>query len=707
MRRTAFVRPVLLLATLASTLSFLACGGRDGVVLEKEPRIVVAPESEANTYVFELSQLRVGEERTLDLELRNLGDAALTVHGLDWTGDSDEAGTPAFRCGYGTDDTPCGSGGALPATLAPWGSGAGGPERLALRVRFVRPTDGHAPTAALVIDHDDARTGPLALRFTTGEAAARILVSPSRILFEDVRKDELETATGQILNSGGADLVIDRLTLDADGAFAVTLRDATWVTSEETRAGVPLEPPLVLAPQRSIPFGVAYEPKNPQGAQGTLRLHSNDPSSEWTPIYLEAKRTGSVIVVDPLRMDFGGCEVGRTSARQLRILSTGVETLEVSAVYLEEASSRDFELDLAALAGDGRPVSPDDPLRIPPNGMETLEVYFTPDVTAALDPVTGHPSRDTGTIVVESNSFEQRITVPVEGFGLDPSCPVAVIACEEGDEVDTLTNLHLSAAGSYSVIGRVVDWEWSVEQPVGGASVFFPAPSAESVQLEANVAGTYLFSLDVWDSTGQQSCATAYFELVAVPRDAIHVELLWTTPADPDETDVGQLAGSDVDLHLAHPNAPSPAAAAPDLDGDGLPDPWFDIPWDCYFQNPSPPWMGSFASAGNPRLDRDDTDGAGPENVNLAAPEDGARYRIAAHYWNDHGYGASYATVRIYVRERLAYEEANVRLLDQDLWCVAFVDWPSGQVTPCQAPGGGRWITPGYQHPLFGSRGSP
>ena len=156
-----------------------------------------------------------------------------------------------------------------------------------------------------------------------------------------------------------------------------------------------------------------------------------------------------------------------------------------------------------------------------------------------------------------------------------------------------------------------------------------------------------------------------------------------------------------MDLHFIHPSAPS-EVGAPDLDEDGEPDPYFSQPYDCFWFNPHPDW-GDFGSAvdDDPGLDRDDTDGAGPENVNLAVPENDARYEIAVHYWNDHGYGAAFVTVRVYIYQSLVYELANVRLINHDLWCVAFVDWPTGQVTLCEAPGGGYRITPNYQHPMF------
>jgi len=87
--------------------------------------------------------------------------------------------------------------------------------------------------------------------------------------------------------------------------------------------------------------------------------------------------------------------------------------------------------------------------------------------------------------------------------------------------------------------------------------------------------------------------------------------------------------------------------------------------------------------------------------VNLNVPENGKQYQVAVHYWNDHAYGASFVTVRVYIYQFLVFQLENVRLINYDMWCVGFVDWPSGQVSLCEAPGGGYRITPNYRHPMF------
>ena len=198
------------------------------------------------------------------------------------------------------------------------------------------------------------------------------------------------------------------------------------------------------------------------------------------------------------------------------------------------------------------------------------------------------------------------------------------------------------------------------------------------------------------DSSGTPSCTPAEYAVVVIPDEAIHIELFWNTPNDPDETDEGPDAGTDLDLHFLHP-----WASGPDVDEDGEPDGWFDIPFDCFWFNSHPNWA-SFDPAidDDPGLDRDDTDGAGPENLNLNIPED-VTYRVGVHYWNDHGYGASFATVRVYIYADLVFELPGIELVNTDMWEVCTIDWDSGAIEPILDGEGNYKITPNYQNPYF------
>jgi hypothetical protein len=118
-------------------------------------------------------------------------------------------------------------------------------------------------------------------------------------------------------------------------------------------------------------------------------------------------------------------------------------------------------------------------------------------------------------------------------------------------------------------------------------------------------------------------------------------------------------------------------------------------------KTPGENWCSVSSTDDDPHLDRDDVDGNGPENINLAAPEEGLAYALGVNYWDDHGFGSAFATVRVYVNGSQVYEVGNVALYDHDMWWVATLAWPSGVVTPKLAPNEKPWITHDYHHPLF------
>jgi hypothetical protein len=401
------------------------------------------------------------------------------------------------------------------------------------------------------------------------------------------------------------------------------------------------------------------------------------------------------IAVNPAKLNFGGKKFGETAIIPLEITACGEAPLLLFSIGIGDGSSPDFDVDLSTL--DHAPTV-DSPLLVQYGQTVIANVQFTPDVE--------NPSRDdgtlvldTGTLVIESNAAEAVMELELSGAGVCTCCPTAAIQCQEGDEVIPQTLLHLFGDGSSPAHGvgegAIDTWEWSVEQPAGSQSVFLPSKTFPNPTFEANVAGVYTFSLTVWENMHGPSCIPATFEVVVIPDEAIHVELLWHTPNDPDESDTGPDAGSDLDLHFLHP-----WAAGPDLDGDGQPDGYFDMPFDCFWFNAHPNW-GSYDPSINddPGLDRDDTDGGGPENVNLDIPEN-VTYRVGVHYWNDHGYGAAFATVRIYIYGLLVLEVADVMLVDSDMWEVCTIEWPYGKVNLLSTEAGYK-ITPEYHNPYF------
>ncbi len=241
-------------------------------------------------------------------------------------------------------------------------------------------------------------------------------------------------------------------------------------------------------------------------------------------------------------------------------------------------------------------------------------------------------------------------------------------------------------------------WKWNLDQPGGSISTLTPSNSFPNPSLQADLAGEYHVTLTVWDEAGVQSCVPWKETVHVKPAALVYVELLWATPNDPDETDVGKGKGSDLDLHFAHP---AKATGGPDIDGDGFGDPWFHLPYDTFWFNDHPDW-GSFdeAIADDPILLRTDNDGAGPESLAFDLPE-GVQYRIGVHHWDDYGFGAAVATLRVWIDGELTWEQSGTTLEPQAMWDAVILDGDTLEVTPVKNAQGTAKVTPDYVNPFF------
>lgn len=228
-----------------------------------------------------------------------------------------------------------------------------------------------------------------------------------------------------------------------------------------------------------------------------------------------------------------------------------------------------------------------------------------------------------------------------------------------------------------------------VEQPGGSTAQPMPANALDS-QVFVDLQGTFVFELEVRDADGGVGrCQT---RVQATGSDALRIEMVWNAGAQND--------ASDVDMHLRRPGGE-----------------WFDggdTGSDCYFSNcrqctagtseeacreelarinadpaasPTPvlTWFPP-ADDDDPRLDLDDVEGLGPENINIRRPRDGA-YRLGVHYWDEDGFGASTVSVRVFCGGELAREFEPVVLMPDftgggssstEFWEVADIVWANG-----------------------------
>lgn len=614
----------------------------------------------------------VGGTTTLPFTIRSVGSDNLQVSSvrLVYSAASpvEQTEGPAFAC-QAPDGSACQGYG--------WGTLAPGAPSLPLNIVFKRYQDNAERVAILQVVTNDA-SSPLEVVFSTSAGTPKLSTRDTVDFgFVDIEETRIEDVP--LFNVGNDVLRITAIESLFDKADRFTMvLDGTEYAAGPT---LELDPPLEIAPNKAVDFQLIYTAPDQAPQTGGIALRTNDFSNNDDAagrklIPVSVNSTGPCLKLVPGTVVFPATPVGEVGARTLQLESCGDAPVSITSIDFDDAGPGDFSIDWASIADlGGNPPSVEAPLVIGVNESRGLLLNYTPSQTSEIKD--GQPVPDTAVVVVERDGGKQAWDANLEGVSSNGGCPTAIITVQEGDTVVPQTLLNLDGSQSFAAAGAISGYVWEVEQPVGSVGLLQPNNKSPQVQFQPNVAGEYTFRLTVFDEGGTPSCFPAERKVTVIPDQAIHVELLWNTPGDIDQSDEGPAAGSDMDLHFAHP-----FASGLDFDNDGKADPWFDAKYDAFWFNKSPEW-GSYDPNidDNPSLDRDDTDGAGPENLNLTLPEDGRTYAVGVHYFEDHGKGGSTAEVRIYIYGNLAFQVTSEQMLKGDLWYVADVEWPSGDVS--------------------------
>lgn len=704
------IRPLPLLCVAALVVT-AACGSSDAFQLQNNPVI----ELSRDRIAFSRSAAAAGGTFFEVLTIRNTGEAVLELKGVSLQVDATpDGGEPAFWI----ED------GEIPAAgtkVAPTGRGEelGLPEQVTAMIHYRPPATGIARTGRLTIDNNDPQNREAKVELVEELPSSALQVIPDVVVFQDAKVGKFAEKSLTLINTGASPVRVMQLQLVGALEFDVLVDPEDEGSMLSDAEPVQLNPPLLIEAGRSYTMTVRFTPVDEDPREAQLNILSDDPAlAGGLAVRILGNPSGPCVRVEPEALDFNRVAVGRTAALPLILRSCGSEAVEIKSVTLSIDGHSDFDLLSDTFINNGAPAAwpgtGDAPTLLPVNGEASFQVSFTPQALSALDDA-GNPIPETTKVVIEANTGNGVVEVEVQGIGADLTCPTSVITIVQGsDEVPPQTVLRLSGENSVPANGQVVEWRWSVQQPTGGAGFFVPTASSSVVDFEANVAGAYSFFLEVRDAEAW-SCEPAERQILVVPDEAIHIELVWQTPRDTEPQDT---VGADMDLHFVHLNQalanPNGANAYPPGNAkDNVPEGYFNPDWDIYFGYASHDWGQPGLQEDNPSLDRDDVDGFGPENLNLNVPEDGVTYRVGVHYWSSQSLvsdptspfplfsvqemGPSTPTTRIFIFGKLKEELTGCPMAQDDLWDVGAIHWPSQfvDVYTCDGPtptgGGGAW----------------
>ena len=529
------------------------------------------------------------------------------------------------------------------------------------------------------VDNDGNMELVIPLRVDT--MAGELILAPSTVDFGRVEAGVERSASITATNIGPVSLVLERMFIDGSQNFRLEINGVDPAQDAAVLADPDGDMIPGVSPDGQFQIDVFYRTDTRGADTGELHVMTDGVPPDRV-VNLVANGAAPCINVVPAVLDFGGGLVGAAKPATLTLESCGLQPLRLNEIAITDGQDvftiREETLPLlpAQLPGVDRALDP------PVYPSRAITVEFTPPEEVAYN----------GTLRIRSDDPQApSVEVPLRGRGSDNLCPTATVARAEFIALP-LDVIELDGSPSVDPDGpdgRPVRYEWvvtrrpegSTAQPVERlADPFRPAEGGPADNTDTpgavffvDLAGEYLIELRVTDSADatapSEYCPQegARVTIVAVPGEDIHLQLTWNTPGDADQADG---TGADVDLHFMHPQGAE----------------WFDRLQDCFFGNPSPDWGNIGQLDDNPSLDIDDTDGAGPENINLDNPQNtdalGGVYRVGAHYYRStrgnfggQEYGPSLVTMRIYLGGVLA-DEMQQELVDtNDFWDVAGISW--------------------------------
>ena len=226
--------------------------------------------------------------------------------------------------------------------------------------------------------------------------------------------------------------------------------------------------------------------------------------------------------------------------------------------------------------------------------------------------------------------------------------------------VHPLDTVWLDGSGSYDPGGNEpLTYHWTLLSKPSGSTVDITwFADWETPFFFADLAGDYVFQLDVTNTLGLSDPTPDTVTITAEPSDGFYVQVSWDTP------------DTDIDLHLLRTSSTQ----------------IFDSPDDCCFCNMAPSWYAA-GTADDPSLDWDDIDGYGPETTTIDSPANGT-YRILLHFYGENGDTScagpcqtTNITVKVYNAGALLGTFTGVLDDAGEVWEAGTFEWPSMTLT--------------------------
>ncbi len=654
---------------LISILIFSCSDPKSG----NEQGITVSPNS------LQYSTVYIGGSEIQTVTVKNIGTTPLKVTKLEilssFKEDSIQPDSPEFTI----VDAP-----SLPLTID-------AKSNVRLKIKY-------APTVAAVYDeivlniHNSVTDNPKQVDIFVSKLKPQISVTPNTIVFAGVSVGSEVEADVTVRNVGTANLIIKKhdiklfavenislLPIDDSEIEQFTYTDNNG--NEKTTYGNSKE--IVICPdgaeenncQSIFKFKVKYNAINQEERNGSINIASNS-STGTVSIPIITSSSECILSLYPQEdiIDLGNRRIDATYSKVMVLKNSGQANCDLTNIELIENQSNVFGLDEL----------PSFPKVLTPSERVNFKVNFTPTAEQSY----------TGKFVITGSDLtweNGKKEFGLLGTGRIAMGPIAVCNPDYFEVEPAIDNerapvnsiIMLDGSGSYDTNGGTLTYMWSKISAPEGSTARPRTPTQSKSKYFVDVTGSHKLKLTVTNEDGEtDSCE---IEAVGLSANSLHIELFWDAANDVDlhlrtpDGDDGDWF-SDKDCYFGNCTTGSPGAGAPCQDnstctlmGGGT-----CVNGACTGGEPRPDGLewGQPGREDNPRLDRDDMSGTGPENINLQAPWDSGDkyYTVAVDFYKKNS-DATNASVRVYCNGDIQYSGTQLLEDDKWWWYAANVKW--------------------------------
>ncbi|GEM_PF-3357375 len=340
-----------------------------------------------------------------------------------------------------------------------------------------------------------------------------LIAQPSQIAVKFVQIGKTVNRSVMLKNPGTAQLRIERMVLTGSDSFSVRPSGPTHWTLSSARQAIDFDPPLTIDPGGALPLMVRYKSALTTQETAVLRVLSNDPTREIAlAVPLRGNIAPACLKLSPAKvLDFGHVDIGTCRTRIVDARNCGdVPVVLQQAGFVKPKVNTPFSVSWGTGMADSPWVDQqltgggNNAVLVDPGQKHALAVTYCP----AKAPVASIIDSEVLTVIATAPGIN---SVLCRGQPKKPSCPKAVAGISQGEMPEVGKSMQLTAHDSLSAKGVINAWSWTMQAPPSSNAKLYPSAKVRSPTVKLDVAGSYTFCVDVWDSKGRKSCHPSCF----------------------------------------------------------------------------------------------------------------------------------------------------------------------------------------------------